>query len=63
MLESNGAAVVITEPESSGNRLFETVSNLLINDKKRMAMAAAAKALCVENATEKICDIVLELVK
>jgi UDP-N-acetylglucosamine--N-acetylmuramyl-(pentapeptide) pyrophosphoryl-undecaprenol N-acetylglucosamine transferase len=60
-LEKKGAAVVIVERDITEERLKNTVLELLNNKEKLEHMALNSKQLGIKNATEKIGDIISEL--
>lgn len=61
VLERAGGAVVMLEGEFDAASLFETVSNLLSDAGRMEKMSEAMKSLAVPDATDKICDIILDL--
>lgn len=63
LLETHGGAVVITEPEATGGGLYDAVSAILSDSEKRTSMAQAMKELGIPDATERIYDTVMALVK
>lgn len=63
LLETHGGAVVITEPEATGGGLYDAVSAILSESEKRSSMARAMKELGIPDATERIYDTVMALVK
>ena len=63
LLETHGGAVVITEPEATGGGLYDAVSAILSDSEKRSSMARAMKELGIPDATERIYDTVMALVK
>ena len=63
LLEKHGGAVVITEPESTGDGLYKAVEAILSDNEKRTSMARAMKELGIPDATERIYDTVMALVK
>ena len=63
LLETHGGAVVITEPEATGGGLYDAVSAILSDREKRSSMARAMKELGIPDATERIYDTVMALVK
>ncbi len=61
ILEGHGAAVVLRESDCDGDKLYDTVQNLL-SDKQRLAdMEHAVRAMAVPDSAEKIYDNILEL--
>ena len=61
VLEEAGGAVVLTEPECSGQKLFQTACAILRDDARRIEMERAMTALGVRDATERIDETVLEV--
>lgn len=62
-LVNKKAAVIIEEKDLDGRKLGSAIDNL-VRDKKRYAQISEnAKAMATIDATEKICDIVLGLIK
>ena len=56
-------AVVITEPESTGGGLYKAVEAILSDNEKRTSMARAMKELGIPDATARIYDTVMALVR
>lgn len=63
VLAEHGAALVLAEEGLDGKRLFAEASALLRDSERLAAMHEASLALGVRDATERICDTVLSLVK
>lgn len=63
LLEKHGGAVVITEPESTGDGLYKAVEAILSDNEKRTSMAQAMKELGIPDATARIYDTVMALVR
>jgi len=63
VLEKAGAAVVIPESEITEDKLLGSVSLLLCRPDTLAAMSEQMKKIGVSDATEKIADIILDLVK
>ena len=63
LLEKHGGAVVITEPESTGDGLYKAVEAILSDNEKRSSMARAMKKLGIPDATARIYDTVMALVR
>ena len=63
LLEKHGGAVVITEPESTGDGLYKAVEAILSDNEKRSSMARAMKELGIPDATARIYDTVMALVR
>ena len=62
LLEQRGAAVVLKESECSGKILFDLAEQLLSDQERLKSMRAALKQIAVADATDRICDILAELV-
>lgn len=62
-LEEAGAAVMILERELSGERLANTVKELLSDPARLSGMAAASKALGKPEATGEIINLILDLAR
>ncbi|AEE91286.1 UDP-N-acetylglucosamine--N-acetylmuramyl-(pentapeptide) pyrophosphoryl-undecaprenol N-acetylglucosamine transferase [Tepidanaerobacter acetatoxydans Re1] len=62
-MEENGAAIVISEASLSGEKLLDTISNIIFDQKRLHQMAAASKNLAREDALEKILAEIVKLVK
>ena len=60
-LESAGGALVITEPESSGQVLFQAACGILRDEEKRAAMEKSMASLGILDATERIYSTVQEI--
>ena len=63
LLERHGGAVVITESESTGDGLYKAVEAILSDNEKRISMARAMKELGIPDATARIYDTVMALVR
>ena len=63
ILEKHGGAVVITEPESSGEKLFTAARDILRDPARREAMAKGMASLGIPDATGRIYETVMGLVK
>ena len=63
LLEKHGGAVVVTEPESTGDGLYDAVAAILNDEEKRVRMAQAMRSLGIPDATERIYGAVMALVK
>lgn len=61
-VERAGAAVVLTEEECTGEKLYETVNKLLLDGEKILDMEKASSELGVKDASIKIRDLILDLV-
>lgn len=62
-LEQKGACVVITEPECTAEKLYQTTVDLLSDDEKLAAMSKAASDMAIIDSSEKIYRHILEAVR
>ncbi len=62
-MEENGAAIVISEASLSGEKLLDTINNIIFNQECLHQMSAASKKLAREDALEKILAEIVKLVK
>ena len=62
-LEEHGGAVVLTEPECSGQALFQAACGILRDEERLRAMEEAMAALGIRDAAERIYRTVLEIQK
>ena len=62
-LAKNGAALVVNESDINHEKLSKTVQNLLNNQSQLKTMADASKKIAKPNATLKIIDEAMELIK
>jgi UDP-N-acetylglucosamine--N-acetylmuramyl-(pentapeptide) pyrophosphoryl-undecaprenol N-acetylglucosamine transferase len=62
-LERSGASVVILEKDLNEDLLFQQVSDLLKDKEQLLRMSKNARKIGIANATEKIYEIVMGLVK
>lgn len=62
-MEENGAAVVMFEDELSGEKLLQTINNIIFNDECLHKMSMASRSLAREDALEKILAEIMKLVK
>ncbi len=62
IFERAGAAHIVEQAAglqvAAGERLAEEISDLLANEKSRTCMSAAARSLAIENAAERVADLV-----
>ena len=61
VLEAAGGAVVLLEPDCSGQALFQAVCGILHDGARRASMERAMSALGIRDATERIYQTVLEI--
>ncbi|EOD01261.1 undecaprenyldiphospho-muramoylpentapeptide beta-N-acetylglucosaminyltransferase [Caldisalinibacter kiritimatiensis] len=61
-LENKGASVVILERELNGHKLNETINNLIRDKNKLSHMAVRSKELGVTDSTDRILQIIKELI-
>ena len=62
-LEEAGGAVVLTEPESTGEKLYQAACGILRDDSKREMMERRMAALGIRDATERIYQTILSICK
>ena len=62
-LEEHGAAVVLTEPECSGQAMFQAACGILHDPNRLQAMEASMAALGARDAAERIYQTVLDIQK
>ncbi|MCI8808723.1 MAG: undecaprenyldiphospho-muramoylpentapeptide beta-N-acetylglucosaminyltransferase [Oscillibacter sp.] len=62
-LEEAGGAVVVLEADSSGPALFQAASGILHDDARRLEMENAMSQIGVRNASERIYQTILEILK
>ena len=62
VLEEAGGAKVLLEGEFDAQSLLTDVKELLADDEKLSAMSAAMASLAAEDATERICGIILDTI-
>lgn len=63
ILEQRGCAVVLTEGENMGQKLYDAVQELLRDREKRSAMSAALRQMVKLDCAERMCDIIEQLAK
>ena len=63
MLEHQGAAVVLLEKDCSPEKMYELVTGLLADEARREEMSRKLHTMVHLNSTERICDIVEELIQ
>ncbi len=63
LLESRGAAVLLTEAECSAQKLYDTIMELLEDPRRRKEMSLALRGMVVVDAAEQMCDRIEALVK
>lgn len=61
-LAKNGAAIIIEEVVLDGNRLFETIGDLLKNQEKREKMSVRAIEMGVPDASDRLYRVIKELI-
>lgn len=62
MLEEAGGAKVLLEGEFDASSLLADVKELLADDEKLGAMSTAMTSLSADDATERICGIILDTI-
>lgn len=60
-LKRCGAAEVIEEKELTGEKLIETVGNLIENKPKLAAMSESAQKSAIIDANERIYEVIMQL--
>ena len=61
ILADRGGAVLLPEGENMGQRLYDTVTELLADPKRQQQMSGALKEMVVLDSAERICDIIDQL--
>lgn len=61
VLEAHGAALVLTEKDADGKRLYAAAGSILEHEERREAMARASASLGVPDATKRIYETVMSL--
>lgn len=61
-LSDNGAAILIEEKDLTGEKLIQTVKNLIDDKEKLLQMGESAKKTAVFDANERICDVIVNLI-
>lgn len=62
-MRNAGAALLLTDSQMTGQRLFDEVSRLMANRAELERMAAAAKSLAKPFAAQKAADVLMDLVR
>ena len=62
VFEKRGAAIVICEPDCTGEVMFRTLTELLADDQRCRDMSVALRNMAVLDCAEQICDKIEELV-
>ena len=63
VLEAGGGAVVVLEKECTPQGMYDLVTALLKDEDRRAQMKRSLHAMARLDSTERICDIVEELIK
>ena len=63
ILEKHGGAVLLLEPECTGDKLFEAARDVLTSPERRAAMSRGMAELGILDATERIYETVMALVR
>jgi len=63
VLEEGGGAVVVLEKDCSPEKMYELVKQLLADEDRRAEMSRNLHKMVRLDCTERICDIVEELIK
>ncbi len=61
IMADRGGAVLIPEPEATGQSLYETVNELLADHDRRKKMSAILRNMVVTDSAQRICDMIEEL--
>lgn len=61
ILSDNGGAVLLPEGEDMGKKLYDAVTDLLADPKRRSQMSANLRKLVILDSAERICDIIESL--
>ena len=61
ILADRGGAILLPEEENMGQKLYDTVTQLLADADRQNRMSAALKSMVVLDSAERICDIIQEL--
>ena len=61
ILEQRGCAVVLTEGENMGQKLYDTVCQLLSDRDKRSAMSASLRQMVKLDCADRMCDLIEQL--
>ena len=61
-VEREGGAIVLCEEECTGKKLYEAVISILSDESKAIKMAKCSEKLGVKDATEKIRNIIVDLI-
>ena len=61
ILERHGGAVVMLEPELTGEVLYETAREILADEERRAAMSRGMAELGITDATQRLYDTVMKL--
>lgn len=63
VLEERGGAVVVLEPECTPEKMYGLIRELLADDDRRKEMKKALQSMVQIDSTQKICDMVEDLVE
>ena len=61
VLADRGAAILIPEGEGMGQKLYDTVNELLNDHERRAKMSATLRQMVVLDSADRICDMIEEL--
>ena len=61
ILADRGGAILLPEEENMGQKLYDTVTQLLADSDRQNRMSEALKSMVVLDSAERICDIIQEL--
>ena len=62
VLESGGGALVVLEKDCTAEKMYALVTELLADESRRAAMSDSLRSMVRLDSTERICDIVEELI-
>lgn len=62
VLEERGGAVVVLEPDCTAEKMYDLIRELLADDSRRKEMKKALQSMVQVDSTQKICDMVEELI-
>ncbi len=63
VLRDNGGAVLVLEKECTAQGLYQQITELLEDAQRREKMTAALRQMAVPDSTERICDILEEMLR
>ena len=63
VLSDNGGAILVLEQECTAEGLYRQITDLLADAQQREQMTAALRQMAVPDSTERICDILEEMLR